>query len=168
MSNGIDRRTFLARSWKVGVGAIAAAGIWTSWDLLRPRLQAGVGAKIKTVAPEDVPVDTVLEIPAARAYLTKVNDEVVAFSEICSHLACRVPFCKSSGQFECPCHGSVFNRGGDYLAGPAPRGMDRFEVAIVDGVVEIDTNAKVNGPPPGTVTVDEPALGPPCTEESHG
>jgi cytochrome b6-f complex iron-sulfur subunit len=164
----MERRVFLARAWKAGIAAIAGAGIWTSWDFLRPRLQAGVGAKVRTVAPDAVPADGVLEIPEARAYLTKVNDEVVALSEICSHLGCRVPFCGSSGRFECPCHGSVFNRAGDHLAGPAPRGMDRFEVEIVDGLVEINTDATIDGPSPGTVTVDEPALGPPCSEESHG
>ena len=164
----MDRRKFLANAWKAGVAFLAAAGVWTSWDLLRPRLAAGFGAKVKTVSPDAVPANTVLEVPEARAYLTRVNDEIVAFSEICSHLGCRVPFCDSSGQFECPCHGSVFNRAGDHLAGPARRGMDRFAVAVVDGIVEIDTTAVEDGPPPGTVTIDEPALGPACTEETHG
>ncbi|MDH3607317.1 MAG: ubiquinol-cytochrome c reductase iron-sulfur subunit [Acidimicrobiia bacterium] len=168
MSESTDRRTFLVSAWKAGLAFLAAAGIWTSWDVLRPRLAAGFGARVKTVSPDAVPTDSVLEVFEARAYLTKVNDEIVAFSEICSHLGCRVPFCQSSGQFECPCHGSVFNRAGDHLTGPAPRGMDRFAVEIEDGIVVIDTNTMVDGPPPGTVTVDEPSLGPACSEESHG
>jgi cytochrome b6-f complex iron-sulfur subunit len=166
MSDTLDRREFLATGWKVGAGLLAAAGLWTSLDYLWPRLGAGFAAKVKTVAPDAVPANTVLEIPEARAYLTKVNDEVVALSEICSHLGCKIPFCDSSGQFECPCHGSVFNRAGDHLAGPAPRGMDQYKVEIVDGVIEIDTSEKVNGPAPGTETINEPPLGPPCGD-SH-
>jgi cytochrome b6-f complex iron-sulfur subunit len=164
MSDALDRRTFLTKGWKAGVGLLAAAGLWTSWDLLRPRIGAGFAARIKTVPPDAVPANTVLEIPEARAYLTKINGEVVAISEKCTHLGCRVPFCDSSGQFECPCHGSVFNRAGDYLTGPAPRGMDQYKVEIVDGVVEIDTGDTISGSSPGTETINEPALGPACGE----
>ena len=166
MSDALDRREFLATGWKVGAGLLAAAGLWTSWDYLWPRLGAGFAAKVKTVAPDSVPANTVLEIPEARAYLTRINDEVVALSEICTHLGCKVPFCDSSGQFECPCHGTVFNRAGDHLAGPAPRGMDRYKVEVVDGVIEIDTSEKTSGPAPGTETINEPPLGPPCGD-SH-
>lgn len=163
----MERRSFLTRAWKTSAGFLAAAGAWTSWDLLRPRTPAGFSAKIRTVAPDTVPANTVLEIPEARAYLTKINDEIVAFSEVCSHLGCRVPFCDTSGQFECPCHGSVFNRAGDLQAGPAPRGMDRFKIEVVDGVIEIDTAERMSGAPPGTVTINEPARGPSCSEGGH-
>lgn len=164
----IDRRGFLSRAWKASLAAIAGAGAWTTWDALKPRLPAGFGGKIRTVSPDAVPENTVIEVPQARAYLTKVNGEVKAFSEVCSHLGCRVPFCDSSGQFECPCHGSVFNRGGDFISGPAPRGMDQYGVEIVDGVVEINTEDFITGAPPGTETIIEPPKGPSCAESSHG
>ncbi len=164
----MERRNFLSRAWKLGAGLIAAAGAWTSWDLLQPRLAAGFGGVVRTVPPESVPEGDVVEVRAARAYLTKIDGEVVALSETCSHLSCRVPWCASSGRFECPCHGTVFNRAGDHLAGPAPRGMDRYPIAVVDGVIEIDTSSAEPGDPPGTVTIDEPARGPACAEESHG
>jgi cytochrome b6-f complex iron-sulfur subunit len=164
MSDALDRREFLSQGWKLGAALIAAAGAWTTWDLLKPRLGAGFAAKVKTVEPAAVPANTVLKIPEARAYLTKINDEVVAISEKCTHLGCGVPFCDLSGQFECPCHGSVFNRAGDHLAGPAPRGLDQYKVEIVDGVVEIDTSETISGPSPGTETINEPALGPACGE----
>lgn len=165
MSESLSRREFLTKGWKIGVGLLAAAGLWTTWDLLRPRLGAGYAAEVPTVSPEAVPANTVLEIAEARAYLTKVNDEVVAFSEICSHLGCRVPFCDSSGRFECPCHGSVFNRAGDLLSGPAPRGMDQFAYEVVDGIIVINTGETIPGPSPGTETINEPPLGPPCGED---
>ena len=105
-----------------------------------------------------------IEISQARAYLTKVNDEVIALSEVCPHLGCRVPYCESSGWFECPCHGSKFDRAGDYMEGPSPRGMDRYAVEIVDGVAVIDTAQRITGPDVGTRMIDEPAKGPHCTE----
>jgi Rieske Fe-S protein len=162
MRDMTDRRDFLSRMWKWGAGLIAAAGAWTSWDLLRPALGAVTGGKIRTVAADSVPERGVVEVTAARAYLTRIGDEVVALSEKCTHLGCRVPWCETSSQFECPCHGSAFNRAGDYRAGPAPRGLDRFAVSIEDGIVFVDTDTIVEGNPPGVETIDEPVTGPSC------
>ena len=38
------------------------------------------------------------------------------------------PSCATSQWFECPCHGSQYNRVGEKKGGPAPRGIDRFAV----------------------------------------
>ena len=51
---------------------------------------------------------------------------LVALYQRCVHLGCRVPWCQTSQWFECPCHGSKYNRVGEKKAGPAPRGLDRF------------------------------------------
>ena len=63
----------------------------------------------------------------------------------CPHLGCRVPECTSSQWFECPCHGSQYNRVGEKKAGPAPRGMDHFAVTVgAAGDVVIDTATVVH------------------------
>lgn len=169
MSEVVDRRRFLSRVWQSGAALIGAAGLWTTWDFLQALPTAGFGGRVRSVPPESVPEDGVIEVPAAKAYLTKVNGEVTAIYEKCTHLGCRVPFCQSSGQFECPCHGSVFNRAGDFVAGPAPRGMDYFVTEVDDdGFVYIDTAEQVLGAPPGETQIDEPARGPACaTEGGH-
>lgn len=164
-----DRRKFLVNMWTAGGALLAAAGAWTTWDLFRPLPTTGFGGKVRTILPSAVPESGVVEVPAARAYLTRLDGEIVALSEKCTHLGCRVPFCDSSGRFECPCHGSVFNRVGDYLAGPAPRGMDRYPVEEgEDGLLYVDTGEPSNGPEPGLLNVDEPARGPMCAGEGHG
>jgi quinol---cytochrome c reductase iron-sulfur subunit, bacillus type len=38
-----------------------------------------------------------------------------------------------AGGFGCPCHGSVFDTEGNRTAGPAPRGLDRYQFAIRRG-----------------------------------
>lgn len=164
-----QRRNFLVKMWMVGAGFVASAGAWTTWDLLRPLPTAGFGGKVRSIPPESVPETGVVEVSSARAYLTRINGEIVALSEKCTHLGCRVPYCDSSSRFECPCHGSVFNRVGDYLAGPAPRGMDRYPTEVgEDGLVYIDTGAREDGPEPGSLEIDEPATGPACASEGHG
>ena len=166
MNEHMQRRAFLGNMWKAGAGLIAAAGAWTSWDLIKPLPSAGFGGRVRTILPEAVPETGVVEVRAARAYLTRLDGEIVALSEKCTHLGCKVPYCASSGQFECPCHGSVFNRAGEFLAGPAPRGMDRYPVELdPDGMLYVDTGAVEEGPSLGTKTLDEPPLGPACAHE---
>ena len=81
----------------------------------------------------------------------------------CVHLGCRVPYCQSSGWFECPCHGSKYNGAGEYELGPAPRGMDRFKIEITaGGDVLVDTSTVLLGPPRGTDTLRRGADGPYC------
>lgn len=169
MTEFMRRRQFLTRLWQAGGALVAAAGAWTSWDLLRPLPTTGFGGVVRTIPPESVPETGVVEVPAARAYLTRLDEEIIALSWRCTHLGCRTPFCESSGQFECPCHGSVFNRVGDYIAGPAPRGMDQYPVELGDnGLIYIDTGQTIDGPEPGVLNVDEPATGPSCATEEHG
>lgn len=165
----IPRRRFLGRAWQFGLGLIGAAGLWTTWDLLKPRPTQGFGGKVRAIPPASVPETGVVEVPAARGYLATINGEIVALSQKCTHLGCRVPYCDSSGQFECPCHGSVFNRAGEFRAGPAPRGMDRFPVEVgADGLLYIDTGSLVEGPAIGAESIDEPPTGPSCaTEGGH-
>ncbi|NNE96644.1 MAG: hypothetical protein HKN24_11515, partial [Acidimicrobiales bacterium] len=67
-----------------------------------------------------------------------------------------------------PCHGSVFNRAGDFVTGPAPRGMDRYPTEVgEDGLLYINTGERMDGPEPGSLQIDEPARGPSCATESH-
>ena len=103
---------------------------------------------------------------AAGAYsggvLDGMREGVVALYQKCPHLGCRVPWCKTSQWFECPCHGSQYNRVGEKKGGPAPRGMDRFPVSISGGVVTVDTGTVVQGPPIGTDTTGQQAEGPHC------
>lgn len=81
----------------------------------------------------------------------------------CVHLGCRVPFCKRSQWFECPCHGSKYNTAGEYKLGPAPRGLDRFRVEVTaEGDVLVDTSEVISGPPRGTDTLHRPQSGPFC------
>ena len=98
--------------------------------------------------------------------LDGMKQGIVALYQKCPHLGCRVPWCATSQWFECPCHGSQYNRVGEKKGGPAPRGMDRFPVTIDGGVVHADTGVVVQGPPIGTNTTGQEAEGPHCVSGS--
>ena len=167
MSDGIDRRDFLNRGWKAGIVMIGAAGFWTSWDVLRPLPGQGLGGVIGTVPSTDVPESTTVYVRNAQTYLTKIEDEIVALWQKCPHLGCRVAWCETSGEFECACHGSTFNRAGEVRSGPSPRGMDRFAVTAGADLVEVDTGDITEGAPAGSEeTIDEPRRGEGCA--THG
>ncbi len=66
------------------------------------------------------------------------EDEVVVFSRNCTDLSCPVTWDPGSGWFYCPCHGGIFNREGEPVAGPPKRPLFRYANRVRDGVVEID------------------------------
>ena len=92
---------------------------------------------------------------------------LVALFQKCPHLGCRVPECLTSQWFECPCHGTQYNRVGERRGGPAPRGMDRFAMSVSsDNHFIVDTGTIVQGPPLGTNTTGQEPEGPSCLGES--
>lgn len=73
---------------------------------------------------------------------------LMALSLRSTHLGCATPYCESSGWFEDPCHGSKWNRWGEWTAGPAPRGLDRFGSTIrPDGTLVVHLTVHQLGPP---------------------
>jgi cytochrome b6-f complex iron-sulfur subunit len=159
----VDRRQFLNRSWKVLGVVLIAEGAWTSYDILAPTKAGGFGGVVDAGPVEDFMAEgTVKFFLDGRFYVTQHQGALRALYQKCPHLGCQVPFCKSSGRFECPCHGSVYNVIGEYLAGPAPHGMDRFDISIEGGHVKVDTSTVVEGPARGILTGPTQATGPSC------
>ncbi len=63
----------------------------------------------------------------------------IALYQKCVHLGCTVPFRDSCASFKCPCHGSHYNVNGEYLDGPAPRSLDRFQISFQGDNVVVNT-----------------------------
>jgi len=55
-----------------------------------------------------------------------VSDQLVAYSQKCTHLSCAVYFAKQENRIECPCHEGYFSvKDGSVLQGPPPRPLPR-------------------------------------------
>ena len=186
---GESRRAFLNRAtgtlMSASLGGFAAALIAFLWK----GADSGFGSKINAGKLEDV-IGQIrankgfLYLPEARAWVTEypkeaiskadaiyagqgpvfsgMSEGIVALYQKCPHLGCKVPECKTSQWFECPCHGSQYNRVGEKKGGPAPRGIDRFGVSVNNGLVVIDTGTVFGGPPIGVNTTGQEAEGPHC------
>ena len=185
---GVTRRQFFNRSivgmFTLGLGGFGGATLGFLWP---PEQTGGFGSKIRAGQLSDVlaQIATTREpvyVAEGRFYLvpypsdalekaedvylggvlTGMQQGVTALYQKCVHLGCKVPWCGTSQWFECPCHGSKYNRVGEYKAGPAPRGLDRFAVSVEGGTVVVDTGALSLGPPNGTNTTGQEAEGPFC------
>lgn len=66
---------------------------------------------------------------------------VFAISRVCTHLGCIVK--PTAEGFECPCHGSRYDRAGLVTKGPAPRPLQWLEVKEQSGVLYVDEGAGV-------------------------
>ena len=185
---GVARRQFLNRAIIAvfglnlsGFGLAVIAQLW-------PGASEGFGSAIRVGQLTDVVASIranngFLYLPEGRMYVTEypagsleaaapvyantpawpgIEAGVKAVFQKCPHLGCRVPECGSSQFFECPCHGSFYNRVGEKRGGPAPRGMDFFAMDVTGGVLTVDTGNIIGGPAIGVNTTGQEREGPSC------
>ena len=161
------RRKLLLTGWKYGGALLALAAGWTTYEALRPLAASGGGGRIRLARPQRFVAGTATYVHEGRLYVVNIDDTYFfALSQRCPHLGCRVPFCESSGRFECPCHGSIFDLAGEYIKGPSPRGMDRYEVSLDGEELVVDTAKLIRGPDRDVQAFLTPPRGPSCLEES--
>lgn len=102
------------------------------------------------VGPEaELQQDRVLYVADARAYVVATDQGPIALYARSPHLGEQITYCVSSGWFEDRRHGAMFDGLGRYVLGPAPRGLDRLDVHVVESEVWLDTSNLVLGPPRG-------------------
>ena len=98
--------------------------------------------------PSSLEID--LSLPANSALNTQGNSKIlsnviiinmgsgfVALSSICTHEGCTVGYNSTSGNLECPCHGSVYAISGNVLTGPAPRALKKYTVSQTGTILTI-------------------------------
>ena len=185
-TGGLSRRQLIRRSigaatalWLLEVSAGTLGFLW-------PNMARGFGGAINlgdidTVNDNMELQGTTLQegapayFPTARTFV-QLNDPNLGFQsgtssdgegtttnvttmfQKCPHLGCKPNFCATNFWFECPCHGSRYDRLGVKVEelGPAPRGMDRFAHTIEDGELIVDTSRVILGPLP--VALGQPGL----------
>lgn len=144
----VSRRWFL----RIAVlGSLAAAfaqatGCFVHFYL--PTRVGTFGGQVLAGKPEDFPLGEPKYIRDGKFYVSRVPDGLLALYQKCPHLGCVVPWksgdpsedpIQANGRFNCPCHGSIYDRYGVLKAGPAPRPMDIMAVTIENGNVVVDT-----------------------------
>jgi Rieske Fe-S protein len=100
------------------------------------------GSPAKFEVVQETVVDawtTYKDIPVGAVYLTRKEDEVIAFNLKCPHLGCAIDFRKQTNDYFCPCHNSSFALDGSVTTenSPSPRPMDTMETKVEKGQVWI-------------------------------
>ena len=175
---GLSRRTLIRRSIAAATTLWVLEVLGGTLGFLWPNLSRGFGGQITlgdqaTVSASNAVSGAVLEDGApsyfsqARCYVQLIdntrgfadgtspdgegtNTNVRTLYQRCPHLGCKPNFCTTNYWFECPCHGSRYDRLGTKVQelGPAPRSLDRFAHTIEAGILTVDTS-KINlGPLP--------------------
>jgi cytochrome b6-f complex iron-sulfur subunit len=77
-----------------------------------------------------------------RFFLLHAPGGIIAAYRKCTHLGCTVPFSTEKDLFECPCHGSRFDkRTAVVVRTPAPKPLQLFHISeSQSGALIVDTN----------------------------
>lgn len=182
---GVSRRELLRGSLAAGLGLWLLEVTAGTVGFLWPNLEGQFGGQVRIGTLDDVknanstlPIDEGFPayFSSAKAFVMLVNPSqqrfipgqdptgdgtsvnVRALYQRCPHLGCKPNFCDRNYWFECPCHGSRYDRLGTKVLeqGPAPRGLDRFASKVENGVLTVDTSRITLGPLP--VALGQPGL----------
>ncbi len=128
------RRGWLAWLLGTSLGAVAASIIYPllRYVLPPPESEAQTGRVLAGRRSELPPNSGKIFRFGARPGIvvdTPAGD-IRAFSAVCTHLACTVQYRPDMQQVWCACHAGHYNLEGVPVAGPPPRPLERYDVAL--------------------------------------
>ena len=136
-----SRRDFFTR---LGWGGFSVFGVLTLLGFVRsafPRVLFQPPTRFKAGDPKDFVIGEVNEKfkQDYRVWIIREEAGLYALFAKCTHLGCTPRWLPAENKFKCPCHGSGFYKDGTNFEGPAPRPLDRFEIALgEDGRLVVD------------------------------
>ena len=113
-----------------------------------PRRVGAFGGRVLAGNVGEFNVGDVKKITEGKLFISRVPEGFLALWQKCPHLGCSVPWdatgasldsIAAQGRFNCPCHGSLYDRYGQIISGPAPRPMDMFPITIDAGRIFVQT-----------------------------
>jgi cytochrome b6-f complex iron-sulfur subunit len=147
----LNRRKFFITAGNAAIGIAVLGSLGVTLDFLSPKVLLELPRRfvigvLANMQPNSVTFD-------AEHRLIVFRDKqgyFYALSAVCTHLGCIVEWKETGipghpeGVIACPCHGSVFNKTGDVIRGPAPRSLDRFKMYLEDDKVIVDMTETVS------------------------
>lgn len=133
------RRRWL--DWLLGtsLGAVAVAVLYPAFRFVIPP-DEGLAEenRVRAGTVDELPPNSgkIFRFGAAPAIVVRTPaGDLRAFSAICTHLSCTVQYRSDIRRIWCPCHDGHFDLNGVPVAGPPPRALERYDVAVEGGVV---------------------------------
>lgn len=140
---------------KSGVGKSSRfdvrSAIYASWAApVIKDVPTGVGPdKIgKSQMPEFVKKG--FKTPLTKEQIKEAESKLNVMSNSCAHLGCPVRWRTNQNLFLCPCHGGLYDINGNWVGGPPPRGLYKFEFQVrEDGNIYVKHHFTNVGPKNG-------------------
>lgn len=153
------------RSWmeRIGLGALLASVVGAGTAMVRslvPNVLYEPSQRFKAGLPEQFPEGATF-LEDQRVFIFHEQKTFYAISAVCQHLGCTVKLVslnqpktvsadgrplEEHREFHCPCHGSKYYGNGVNYAGPAPRPLTCYRLAVSpdDGQLIVDLSEPVN------------------------
>jgi cytochrome b6-f complex iron-sulfur subunit len=144
----LQRRQIL----RVGFAAAVALGVTELAAAVVPYIRVtriiGLGAPVAIGTASDIlrqfaaTNDRPILFREGRFFLLHAPGGIIAAYRKCTHLGCTVPFNTAKDLFECPCHGSRFDKHTAVVVRtPAPKPLQLFHISeSPTGALIVDTN----------------------------
>ncbi len=133
------------------LGVMALGGVGAFLAYFWPQKIGKFGGKIDAGTLDDVKDGDVVVFREGKFYISRFreptlnHDVILALYWKCKHLGCTVPwkpdesFGGNDGIFHCPCHGSIYLRNGQNVAGPAPAPLDLMQITLDGRKISVNT-----------------------------
>jgi cytochrome b6-f complex iron-sulfur subunit len=143
----ITRRRFLDAFLGVSVAGWLASVFYPIVRYLKPLPQTGPTGPARLTREEISKLEqdhfVIVPVTGQRVIvLESTNQELLAFSAICTHEGCTVTYQPGQSIIWCPCHDGRFDMNGRVLSGPPPRPLPRFVASRQsDGGIIVSTES---------------------------
>lgn len=142
------RRTLLRFGFLGALGLAATETLAVVGPFIRVNRILGLGAPVAVGTRAQVlerfgaTNDRPILFREGRFFLLHAPGGIIAAYRKCTHLGCAVPWNDTEDRFQCPCHGSEYDkRTAVVLKNPAPRPLQLFHIAEnSEGQLIVDTN----------------------------
>lgn len=141
----INRRKFFVALGNTAIGIATLGSFGVSLDFLFPKVSLEIPRRFMIGTLVTMQSNSVIFDPEHRLFIFRDKlGYFFALSTVCTHLGCNVEWKATGvpgypeGVMMCPCHGSLFNKTGDVISGPAPRSLDRYKMYLEDDKLIVD------------------------------
>ena len=144
-AHDLSRRSLLDLLLSGSLLSFAAAVIYPVWRYITPpattegAATSVVAAKVNEITPNTGKIFRFGSRPGILVRTT--SGEWRAFSAVCTHLQCTVQYRADFERIWCACHNGQFDLSGKNVAGPPPRPLDQYDVAVKGDEVVVSLKA---------------------------
>lgn len=139
------RREFLSIIGFFGLACGIAGYIYSTLRFIFPNILYEPPASFRIGKPEQYKINSPVFIRERHIFVFYDSEGIYSISSTCTHLGCSVSWKKGNESFECPCHGSVFDKDGRVKKGAAPRPLESYAIELAaDGNLIVNTGDRVD------------------------